>query len=128
MVSMAKTLERRNKVSLCLAKSMTNPIQIANQINEPIARIRNDLHWMRHNSKKWLSGHTLDGYIWETRKTIDQLSDIIMDLQAMRSVEKDVDRKLRIIHELADKINMKWVIQGDGPTLMNIRSVTGDGR
>ena len=128
MPTKADLIARREKISLCLAKSMTTPKQISVQTGISVRTIDNDLRWMKRNSRKWLSGHTLDGYIWETRKTIDQLSDIIMDLQAMRSVEKDVDRKLRIIHELADKINMKWVIQGDGPTLMNIRSVTGDGR
>lgn len=128
MASSKETLERRNQVSICLAKSMTTPMQIAKHLNAPVTTVKNDLRWMRKNSRKWLSGHTLDGYIWETQKTIDQLSDVIFELQALRSNEKDVDRKLRIIHELADKINMKWVILGDGPTLMNIRTVNGDGR
>jgi len=128
MASSKETLERRNQVSICLAKSMTTPAQIAKHIDAPVSTIKNDLHWMRKNSRKWLSGHTLDGYIWETQKTIDQLSDLIFELQALRSTEKDVDRKLRIMHELADKINMKWVILGDGPTLMQTRMVNGDGR
>ena len=128
MVSSKETLERRNQVSICLAKSMTTPAQIAKHIDAPVSTIKNDLRWMRKNSRKWLSGHTLDGYIWETQKTIDQLSDLIFELQSLRSNEKDVDRKLRIMHELADKINMKWVILGDGPTLMQTRMVNGDGR
>ena len=128
MASSKETLERRNQVSICLAKSMTTPTQIAKHIDAPVSTVKNDLHWMRKNSRKWLSGHTLDGYTWETQKTIDQLSDLIVELKSLRSNEKDVDRKLRIIHELADKINMKWVILGDGPTLMQMRMVNGDGR
>jgi len=124
-----ETMMRREQVSICLSKSMTSTKMIAAQIGATVPQVDNDLRWMRKSSRKWLSGHTLDGYIFETRKAIDQISDIIMDLQAMRSKENDIDRKLRIMHELADKINMKWVMQGDGPTLMHINTVKdNDGR
>lgn len=126
MGSTKVTLARRNQVSLCLAKSMNRPEDIARQLNIPYNTVRNDLNWMKKNSSKWLMGHTLNGYIFETQKAIDQISDIILELQSLRSKEQNIDRKIRIMHELADKINMKWVMQGEGPTLMNIRTVNND--
>jgi len=120
--------ERREKVSLCLAKSMTRVEDIARQINADPKDIHNDLYWMRKNSRKWLSNHTLDGYIFETRRTIDQLQDIELELQSMRSKTTSIDDKLKIMRQLTEVINLRWVIQGDGPTLMNIRTVNDDGR
>jgi len=128
MASAAKTMARREQVSICLAKSMSSPSQIAKQLNEPVSKIKNDLHWMKKNSKVWLSGHTLDGYIFETRKTIDQLQDIELELQSLRSTHQNLDDKLKIIKQLAEIINMRWVIQGDGPTLMNMNTVKDLGR
>jgi hypothetical protein len=99
---------RRLRVSTCLAKSLTSPSQIANQLNQPVPegkvqpenvtpkQISNDLAFMKKNSIKWLSGHTLDGYVFETQNTIEQLT-----------------------HELKEVINMRWVMMGDGPTLMH---------
>lgn len=128
MTTTAVTKHRREQVSLCLSKSMVSPAQIAKHTGQHINSVNNDLRWMRKHSRKWLSGHTLDGYIFETKKTIEQLQDIELELQSLRSQEKDLDNKLKIIKQLADIINMRWVIQGDGPTLMNINTVKDYGR
>ena len=68
-----------------------------------------------------MANHTLDGYVFETKNTIDQLQDIEMELQVLRSNISNLDQKLKIIRELVSVINMRWVIQGDGPTLMNLK-------
>jgi len=124
----AQTIKRREQVSLCLSKSMISPTQIAQQIGAPVSKVKNDLHWMRTNAKTWLSGHTLDGYVFETKKTIDQLQDIELELQSMRSKTTDPDEKLKIMKQLIDVINTRWVIQGDGPTLMNMKYAETHGR
>ena len=123
MATQAEILERRNKVSLCLAKSMNKPSDIARNLKVPLDTVRNDLFWMKKNSPKWLSGHALNGYIFETQQTIEQLRDMELELQAMRQDETNREIKIKIIHELKEVVNMRWVIQGDGPTLMYSRYV-----
>lgn len=128
MSTKVEVKNRREQISLCLAKSMTSPSMIAKQLKLDVKTVDNDLRFMRKNARKWLSGHTLDGYVFETQKTIDQLKDIELELQEMRNKEPDVEKKLKIIHELKDVINVRWVIQGDGPTLMNSRFKSEYGR
>lgn len=123
MVTHTEILDRRNKISLCLAKSMNKPSDIARNLKIPLDTVRNDLHWMSKNSTKWLSGHALHGYVFETQQTIEQLRDIELELQSMRQDTKDAEIKIKIIHELKDVINVRWVIQGEGPTLMHARIV-----
>jgi len=119
----AQVKKRRERISLCLSKSVTSPSLIARELGLSLATVSNDLHWMKVQSLKWLSGHTLDGYIFETKNTIEQFKDIEMDLQNMRKMATNPEVKLKIIHELKEVINMRWVMQGDGPTLMNARKV-----
>jgi len=127
--------KRREEISLCLQKSITTPKQIAKQTGIERATVANDLFWMQKKSQKWLSGHTLDGYIFETKNTIDQLKDIETELQLKRQAyaklappkeptESDdkIFAYLMIIKELKNTINMRWQIQGDGPTYMNLKS------
>jgi hypothetical protein len=114
--------KRREQISLCLSKSVTSPKGISEQTKIEMKTVENDLYWMRKHSSKWLSNHTLDGYVFETQQTIEQLKDIEFELQSLRSKEKNLDKKLKIIGELTQVINMRWVIQGDGPTFMHLQS------
>ena len=82
---------------------------------------------MKKTAKSSLAGHALDGYIFETRNTIDQLKDIEHERQALRSKETDLEKKLKIIHELKELINMRWVIHGDGLTLLAQKYVESNG-
>ena len=75
---------------------------------------------MTTNSRKWLAGHALHGFVFSTQNTLAQLRDIELDLQVMRIEAKDISEKLAIIHELKDTINMRWVLEGEGPTLMTL--------
>jgi hypothetical protein len=118
MGTKAETLQRREKISLVLAKSITNPTDISKQTGLKVDDVKNDLRWMKRNAHVTLAGHALDGYIFETKNTIDQLKDIEHELQALRSKETDLDKKLKILHELKEVINMRWVIHGDGLTLL----------
>ena len=119
----AQVKKRREQISLCLQKSVTSASLIARELGLRVATVSNDLHWMKLQAQKWLSEHTLDGYVFETKNTIEQLKDIEMDLQDMRRMTTNPEVKLKIIHELISLINMRWVMQGDGPTLMNARKV-----
>ena len=121
------TQNRREQISLVLAKSITNPTDIAKQTGLPLSDVKNDLRWMKRTAKTSLAGHALDGYIFETRNTIDQLKDIEHELQALRSKETDLEKKLKIIHELKELINMRWVIHGDGLTLLAQKYVESNG-
>ena len=127
MATKAVTLQRREKISLVLAKSITNPTDIAKQTGIKVDDVKNDLRWMKKSAKTTLAGHALDGYIFETKNTIDQLKDIEHELQALRSKETDLEKKLKIIHELKELINMRWVIHGDGLTLLAQKYVDDNG-
>jgi len=118
-----KVRKRREQISHCLQKSVISPSMIARQLDLPVSTVANDLYWMKKQATKWLSEHTLDGYVFVTKYTIDQLQDIEMDLQKMRNENPDPHVKLKIIRELIQLINIRWVMQGDGPALMNAKRV-----
>lgn len=108
---------------------MTTPMQIYKQLSKQkdwqhisVGDVRNDLYWMKKNSRKWLSGHALEGFVFSTQQTLEQLRDIELELQSLRSVTSDVSTKLSIIHELKDTINMRWAMEGDGPALMALNA------
>jgi len=123
MATQTLVLQRRHRISELLAKSVTKPQAICKKLDLPMATVKNDLKWMRKNSRIWLSGHALNGYVFETQQTIEQLRDIEEELQEMRKNESQPLIKLRIISELKEVINMRWVIEGEGPTLMQARIV-----
>jgi len=98
---------------------MVKPSDIAHQLNLDVKTVNNDLGWMRKNSIKWLHKHTLDGYVYATQQTIQQLQSIELEMQQMRDDNKgDPQLLLTILMDLAQIINMRWVIQGDGPTYL----------
>ncbi len=117
--------KRRDEISKCLAKSIVTPSTIFTQLSKSnpeitLAQIKHDLRWMTKNSQKWLSGHALHGFVFSTQNTLEQLRDIELELQSMRTQAQDIPEKLSIIHELKDTINMRWVLEGEGPTLMTL--------
>jgi hypothetical protein len=134
MTTQYETKLRRDKVSECLSKGLHSPALIVKKLEKDFKippgdhqkfykRIDNDLRWMRKDSIQWLQGHTLDGYVYETRMAISQLRDIESELQEMREKQKEggeIPDRLKIMAELKDTINLRWVMQGDGPTLMNL--------
>ena len=141
MATQKLVLERRNKISTALAKSVTSPKEIADTLKLDPVTVRNDLRWMRKESRKWLKGWTLDGYVFATKNTVAQLEDIEKDLQVMRqkySEHKDEETgeltpekpelKVKILHELKDVINTRWVLQGEGPVRMAARAAKDLGK
>ena len=120
-------LARRNKVSQMLAKSISKPSDLAKTLDLDVKDVQNDLYWMRKESKPWLSGYALDGYVFVTRNSIAQLECIEVELQEMRQKLKKADgdktMRLRVMGELRETINTRWVMQGEGPTLMQAYSV-----
>ena len=118
--------ERRSKISQYLAKGITKPQDLATNIGIDIMIVNNDLQWMRKHSDKWLSGWALNGYVFATKQTIEELEAIEAEMQAKRAQivknkPNDIETYLKIIHELKDVINMRWITQGEGPTLINLR-------
>jgi len=131
MATHAEVMVRRNRISLALSKSMTKPSLISTSTGIDVKTVKNDLQWMRTNSRKWLSGWAMNGYMFATENTITQLEDIEQELQKKRSewvkahpVENE--EYLKIIHELKDVINLRWVVQGDGPALMALKAESSE--
>ena len=112
---------RRKQVSNELAKHNYKAEDIAKAIKEPVEKIYHDLKWIRKDSRKWLDGWALDGYTECTKVTIDQLERMERNLQDIISNSGDERIILGAFRELRETINLRWVVQGEGPTLMNLR-------
>ena len=112
---------RRKQVNNELAKHNYKAEDIAKAIKEPVEKIYHDLKWIRKDSRKWLDSWALDGYTECTKVTIDQLERMERDLHTIISEEDDPKIVLRAYAELRETINLRWVVQGEGPTLMNLR-------
>ncbi len=91
---------RREKVLECIRKGLYTPALIVKKLEKDYnippeghdlfyRKIENDLKWMRKDSVKWLSGHALDGFVFETRNAIEQMRDVESELQKMREAESD---------------------------------------
>jgi len=122
-----EVLTRRNRISLALSKSVTKPATIAEATGIDVKTVKNDLNWMRKNSKEWLSGWAMNGYVWATQQTVSQLEDIESELQKKRADwvknnPTENEEYLKLIHELKEVINLRWVVQGDGPALMALKA------
>ena len=101
-----------------MAKSVVRPEDIAKTLKISIKDVYNDLAHFKKESKKWLYGYANEGYVFVTKQTIDSLYDIELELQKLRQQATNTEDKLRIIRELRETINVRWVIQGEGPTIM----------
>ncbi len=132
MPTQKEVMQRRNTLSNYIARSVTNAPDLARMAHVPYETVRNDLKWMSKNSKHWLSGWSLHGFVFATKNTIEQLESIELELQSRRAdmiqAEKDkkpfeLEQYLKVLHELKDVINLRWAIQGEGPTLMYLKSM-----
>jgi len=112
---------RRKQVNNELAKHNYKAEDIAKAIKEPVEKIYHDLKWIRKNSRKWLDSWALDGYTECTKVTIDQLERMERKLQTIIDEADDPRIALSAYKELRETVNLRWVVQGEGPTLMNLR-------
>ena len=112
---------RRKQVNNELAKHNYKAEDIATALKQPVEKIYHDLKWIRKNSRKWLDSWALDGYTEATKTTIDQLERMERNLQAIIDESDDEKIILRAYAELRETVNLRWVVQGEGPTLMNLR-------
>jgi len=114
-------LVRRGKVNNELTKHNYKAEDIAKALDCDVTQVYKDLHYIRKSSRKWLDSWALDGYTQATKTTIDQLERMEQDLNQIIQDEDDMKLKLKAYAELRETINLRWVVQGEGPTLMNLR-------
>ena len=112
---------RRKQVSNELAKHNYKAEDIAQAIKHDVKLVYKDMAHLRKQSNKWLDGWALDGYTECTKVTIDQLERMERNLQKIINESGDERIVLRAYQELRETINLRWVVQGEGPTLMNLR-------
>ena len=112
---------RRKQVSNELAKHNYKAEDIAQAIKHDVKLVYKDMAHLRKQSNKWLDGWALDGYTECTKVTIDQLERMERNLQRIINESGDERIVLRAYQELRETINLRWVVQGEGPTLMNLR-------
>jgi len=113
-----EVMQRRNDISRLMAKSVVRPEDIAKNLKINVKTVYEDFKYFKNNSKKWLYGYANEGYVFVTRQTIDSLYDIELELQQLRQNAKTQNDKLKVIRELRETINTRWVMQGEGPTIM----------
>ncbi len=94
---------------------------IATELKVPVKAVYNDLQFIRKDAKVWLDEWALDGYTQATRLTIEQLQRMEKELTEFIQLTSDPRLKLKAVNELRETINLRWVVQGEGPTLMNLR-------
>lgn len=114
----SQVLARRESISRLMAKSVVRPEDIAKNLKLDVKTVYNDLKYFKKKSVKWLYGYANEGYVFVTKQTIDSLYDIELELQQLRQKATTLDAKLKVIRELRETINTRWVIQGEGPTIM----------
>jgi len=118
--------ERRDKVGLLLAKSITKPQMIATQLNEEIGVIYEDIKYFKKQATPWLDDLAFSGFVWECKNAIDKLKDIETELQLLRQSAKGVDEKLKVMHEIQFNINLQIETLANGPTLMALKKANGE--
>ena len=124
-----EVVQRRKNINDEIAKHNYKPEEIAKALNIPVERVYSDLKWIRKDSHKWLDQWALDGYTQATKQTIEQLQRIEKQLNDIIMTDGiELTDKLRAYRELRETINIRWVIQGEGPTLMNLRQFGPDGK
>ena len=121
MASKLQIKQRREGVQLELSKHNYKPDSIAQFLDCPVKAVYNDLQFIRKDSHRWLDEWALDGYTEATRTTIEQLQRMERELSEFIKLTSDAKLKLRAVFELRETINLRWVVQGEGPTLMNLR-------
>lgn len=119
---------RRKQVNNELAKHNYKAEDIAKAIKIPVDMVYHDLKWIRKDSRKWLDSWALDGYTEATKTTIEQLERMERNLQNIINESGDDKVILRAYAELRETVNLRWVVQGEGPTLMNLRRFKLEGR
>ncbi len=120
-----EVMERRTKISRLMAKSVVKAEDISKTLNIKVKTVYDDIAYLKKQSSKWLYGFANDGYIFVTKQTIYSLYDIEVELKKMRQEAIGQDNKLKVIRELRETINTRWVIQGTGPTLMVLQKTNG---
>jgi len=119
-------VDRRNKVALAMAKSVTKPQAIAESIGEDVGVIYDDIAHLKKQATPWLDDLAFTGFVWECKNAIDKLKDIEVELQSLRQNTNNLDDKLRVIHELEYNINLQMETLGNGPTLMALKKANGE--
>jgi len=119
--SKAEIKERREGVQLELSKHNYKADAIATELKCPVKAVYNDLQFIRKDSQTWLDEWALDGYALATRTTIEQLQRMEKELTEFIKLTSDPKLKLKAVNELRETINLRWVVQGEGPTLINLR-------
>ena len=118
--------ERRSKVGLLLAKSITKPQMIADNLKEDVGVIYEDIKYFKKQAIPWLDELAFSGFVWECKLAIDEFNDLKSELQLIRQNVKTTDEKLRVIHEISHLINLKIETLANGPTLMALRKANGE--
>ena len=119
-------VDRRNKVALAMAKSVTKPQAIAESIGEDVGVIYDGIAHLKKQATPWLDDLAFTGFVWECKNAIDKLKDIEVELQSLRQNTNNLDDKLRVIHELEYNINLQMETLGNGPTLMALKKANGE--
>jgi len=118
--------ERRDKVGLLLAKSITKPQMIAEHLDEDVGVIYEDVKYFKKQAVPWLDDLTFTGFVWECKNAIDKLKNIEEDMQKLRQDAKGIDEKLKVFHEIQYNINLQIETLANGPTLMELKKANGE--
>lgn len=127
MVTQDQIAERRSRVSQMLAKSVTSSREISKATGIDYETVKNDIRWLREQTKPWLLGLAGDGFAFDCKVAIDKLMSLEVELEDMRQTARtekaDTDTRISIIRELRDTTIARISIEGEGPTLLALKKI-----
>lgn len=127
MVTRNQIAERRAKVSQLLAKSVTSIKEIATALQIDYETVRNDIGWLKEQTKPWLFGLTGHGFAFDCKNVIDSFLNMEVELEEMRQIarknKEDTSIRLSIIRELRDTRIARLSVEAEGPTLLALRKI-----
>jgi len=116
-----KKFERREKISLMLSHGYTQ-VQIAQKLGVNRRTILRDKIFLKEEAQKWLNGLARDGFVFETKMTLDMLKDTKRQLNEMLD-QDDLSREERrkLLKQRDENIVLQLQIIGEGPLIHSMR-------
>ena len=113
--------ERREKVSMMLSHGYTQ-IQIAQKLGVNRRTIVRDKAFLIEDAQKWINDLARDGFVFETKITLDMLKDTTRQLNEMLD-QDDLSREERrkLLKQRDENIALQLQLIAEGPLIHSMR-------
>jgi len=113
--------ERREKVSLMLSQGYTE-VQIGQKLGVKRRTIVQDEAFLKEEAQKWINDLARDGFVFETKMTLDMLKDTKKQLTEMLDQDDlSIDERRKLLKQRDYNIHMQLTLLEQGPVVASIR-------